>query len=455
MACRTLLPRRNEQTSVRCHTPSPGVCLALRAVKRHGFGRCVVAPISAPATAVPCRSGIPKRCSRLAMYCRAIAGAPRCVTRPEMEHLCVPDGATMHRVRSPDGDFDAALVLFAPAETERRCAEARRSKDGRVLEYLRTRRAGALVRTDVAGAALRDAMIDCMVPPAHTTGCIRITQDGRGIRGLLSGCVPVAVLLIARQDTFPDVTDAAWLCLPDGRLAYIPNLYMFEWAATYIVSSGEFTMDETQLDVYRQRAGMFVDVAVVNFWTRDDRSQQPADVLRLMLDRAADAGTAAAAVLAEAVPVAAARSSVFGLVRAHLMLLAARRRAAAAIARAWCRYDGAPRGPRARYLCDLERGWTPDARHGTPTDRERGPRTAAENAPAGDDARAVMGLFASGTAYRTYCDGRLAVLRERLCGVCRGADRVRMRRSSLYELDRRGADAGDGPPAATDPGSAL
>ena len=353
-----------------------------------------------------------------------------------------------------DDGYDAALVLFEPADTERRCAEARRSTDGRVREYLQTRRPAALVRTDADHAALCDMMVQDVIEWS-VTGPVDMTADERGLRRLLSGCVPVAVLVPRTYRFLPaggKLCDVTWCCLPDGKMVCVDShLYLFEHMTLRRLSSDGLSVDATHLDHYRMATQAVVELTLWSLRV----ATPPLDPLCRMLDEAGDVGPVVAA---KAVPVAAARTSVKRLVRAHLLLLTCRRRAAAAIARAWCRYEGAPHGPRARFLRDLERGWTPDALHRT-TNCKSDPRAA------GDGVCTLMGLFASGAAYRTYCNERLAVLRKRLCGARGGADRVQTRRSSLYELDRYYGDGvcdADGvcdtveePSAVTDPALAL
>ena len=116
------------------------------------------------------------------------------------------------------------------------------------------------------------------------------------------------------------------------------------------------------------------------------------------------------------------------LLRDHVRFLSARRRAAA-IERAWCRYDGAPHGPRGRYLCDLEHGWTPsDTR--TRTDTNTGTGTRTEAVPL----QRVAALYADATAYSTYAAERVDALRPLLRVEHVPKARVRLRLMALCDL---------------------
>ena len=355
--------------------------------------------------------------------------------------LRVPDGASVHRVHAPDDDyqdgaFEAALVLFAPDDTERRCAAVRRRPDARVLEYLRTGRAAALVTTDPDDAAAADIVCDVAVLCAGARSAVHVTADARGLRSLLAGCVPVAVLLSRRPGPL-GVYNATLFRLPDGRLVCDNGYYNGEHAALCgvpsIAAAGTHDppspVDERWCEFMAQfwaavRRGIMDQIA-------RHREALALDTLRPRFAAASDVGpVTGATALARGVP-PAARPSVLHLVRRHLMRLAERRRAAAAIARAWCRYDGAPHGPRARYLRDLERGWTPGAGFAFDTDCPGG-------APA-RDVRALAGLLSDDAAYCAYGAERMAALRLWLCGAAAavdndGSNRVRMRRASLHGL---------------------
>ena len=108
----------------------------------------------------------------------------------------------------------------------------------------------------------------------------------------------------------------------------------------------------------------------------------------------------------------------------HLGELAKRRAAGAVLADAWCRFAGAPRGPTARYLGDLERGWRP---------APEGSCAVPGGAEPADIARAMV----SGDARRQYDSRRSAVLRDvRRTRPMREEERASARRMSLLDLLR-------------------
>ena len=282
---------------------------------------------------------------------------------PRDGRLRIPDGASAHRVRTRDGAFDATLVLFAPADTERLQAAARRSGDARVDEHLRTRQPETTCTTDPDGSSawhMLCATISDIHPVAGST-LHTVFPRPRGVRGPESGWAPAA-LVTTRHD---------------------------------------------EAHVMMDSCDAFVAAEDV-----------PADY---------------AALLAGMVPIGM-RTRVLRLLRDHTARLSARRRAAAAIERAWCRYDAAPHGPRARYLRDLERGWTPDGR-----------RAGAVCV------RAMVGLLSSTAAYRAYGTERMAALGGRL-GLRDGrSDRMQLRLASLYEL----SDPRIASPAAASAGTTV
>ena len=388
---------------------------------------------------------------------RAALAAVATVTEPKPlwdGGLRVPDGASAHRVRTPDGSFDAVLVLFAPADTERLHAAAQRSDDARVLEYLRTRRPETLCATDPddpsVDAMLRDMAISVYTPSVREGFCM--SPEPSGVRSLVAGCAPLAALITARGGGLGGhgppgaFYDAALAYLPDGRVLCVPGAYDVERHVLGGLRPGprHWVRDGRRLPMLSAAWGWsFVALGEDADEDRRRELMHTLEEFRASLAAAAAVAAHGAVHLAGMVP-PPVRSLVLRLLRGHVLRLAARRRAATAIARAWCRYDGAPHGPRARYLRDLEHGWTPGTRHAAapaarPDDR------APDEAPAANSAEdkpfAWAELFASDAAYRAYSDYRLHALRRHLPAAVDATDRLRMRRSALCELCRRDTDA--------------
>ena len=316
-----------------------------------------------------------------------MADALRLVELGRDLRLLVPHDASVHCVASlcprTTMPYDAVLVCFAPSDAERTNAAARRSDCGRVREYLRTGRVHALCETDPASPAVRELLRDLRTAYS-TRRPATVVVSGSGVRRLVAGCAPVAALLTMRSvpDMAPPATSERTYMtmivrLPDGRLACAPATYELEEVAT----------GREQLREYAALVGTLAEDA-----------RPPCQVLGGALP-----------------PHMAPR--VRKLLRDHARLLSARRRAAAAIGRAWCRYDGAPHGPRARYLCDLEHGWSPPDGNARPC-----------------SVTAIVALFGDAAAYRAYVEERAAALRPLLRRERDPAARVRLRLAALCPL---------------------
>ena len=335
------------------------------------------------------------------------SAAPRkFLITPNSPAVSVPRDATVYRIWHVNMEACVLVVLYDPVDVERRVAAVRRADHQRVREYLRTDRLDALCETDAACPLLEIAQ-DLLCPATEFTACAFGTQR------LLAGCVPVATL-VASNTTLPlysegqvrrfhDAKDASLVSLPDGRLVCVPGAY-------------------DGLGVL-----MYDDMCIVSsvllhgrLRLESDSGHRPAHAAYLAEHAALVCGLAARPqppwrVLADCVTVSYG-NGVPSVLRARARLLSARRRASAVLARAWCRYEGAPHGPRARYLRDLERDPTP-----------------ADGAAARCFATTAA-LFADPDAYRAYAAERTTALRPLLRAERDPAARVRLRLAALYEL---------------------
>ena len=342
------------------------------------------------------------------------AARPKFHITPNSPAVSVPDDAAVHRIWDTSMTACVLVVLYDPVDVEQRVAAVRRA-DGsradhwRVREYLRTDRLDALCETDPA-CPLPEIVQDLLVPTTEFTACAFGTQR------LLAGCVPVATLVAAgttlslySEDErmgcrIHHVNDASLVSLPDGRLVCVPGAYDGCHVPTYHGTSPASVLVYGRL---RSESGS---------------THRPAHAKYLAERAALVRGLAARPEPPWRVLAGSSAMWPYGgirnLLRNHARLLSARRRASAVLARAWCRYEGAPHGPRGRYLRDLEHGWTPAAADGVPD------RCFA----------ATAALFVDPNAYRAYAVERAAALRPRLREEHDPAVRVRLRLAALHEL---------------------
>ena len=313
------------------------------------------------------------------------------------------------------------VQLYDLVGVERRIAETRRPDSGggggRVQKYLRTDCIDALCELDPADVAV-EALGDLL----HRR--IRFSACAFGAQRLLAGCVPVATAVGQSWmlHFFPGhggSADASLVSLPDGRLVCVPGTYEADGSRPWCTDSPRGTVWLRRLRLERdaanrpfhraylaERAEMVRELAA--------RPQPPWCVL-------------AGSVFPEF------RGDVLHLLRDRARLLSARRRAATILARTWLWYEGAPHGPRGRYLCDLERGWSP-------ADSVTGPEDAADSVTGPEDGGAARSfvataaLFADPHAYGHYVAGRAALLRLLLRAERDPAVRVRLRVAALCEL---------------------
>ena len=358
--------------------------------------------------------------------------------------LLVERGTAIHALRqteTPYG-FYGLLVLFPHGATERVAATAERPAGGDAPSVV----------ADLSDGALRSADGDVAEQPpifwqiaAGNAGrgtpppLVRVQANPELLRRLIRGFAPAATLLDLRRavgGTYaPDlaVLSAELGTCRDGRLAYMEDTYADEvermayitratsaLATWYMVRWGHAA--DVRVAMLREKAFHLAHkmLSRLRVWPLP-----PALSWRVAAGAAAvrdDATCREAAARLAAFAGPAHADAVQRLASAHLRGLGRRRAAAAAIADAWCRYAGAPWGPTARYVHDVQRGWRPASEVATDgTDSTDGTR---------DVARVVLG----DGARRAYDAERTAALRLALRQLDRPADRAAARRMPLMEL---------------------
>ena len=346
---------------------------------------------------------------------------------------------------SADAGRYTALLLFSHAAAESRHAAARLSDDVRVRTYLgapRGRRSAHALRVDDE-AAYEASVDDCVGPYMHlpwrSSERDRIGQEARGPRRWFAGLTVVGALVTAYDaETLPDaVVDvdesrtgelgrlaAAVVRLPDGRYAAMPGAYGpettcgFSFNGTAVVDVIAYPLVcAIHRGLYRA-AWWYVqgtETVLQDVWpgqSWDEAVCNTADAL----DESLASSSGAAAQLAAALSPAEAEA-VRDALRPHMARFAARRVSAERIRRAWLRYDGAPHGPRGRFLRDLERGW------------RSGPHCGDGSDHGGDALR----LFVDRAAYGAYAADRREELR-RVMSRSPASAHVALRIASLLEL---------------------
>ena len=312
-------------------------------------------------------------------------------------------------------------------------------------EYLCTRRPETLCATDPGDPAVR-SMLRTMLgaqsawiePPI-----VSVSVKPRGFLCLLTHAAPVAAWIASHAclclgPAEHPARDAALLCLPDGRLLWVAGMYEIERC---VLCGTNPQRAPSSLPGLAAAWDLVRELMSRQILRTDPDPLAPTktygDVLGPVLGRfreivrdAAERGAAAShdvvADLSAACP-GAVQPAVVCAMRHHVAALLARRRAVLRIGRAWCRYDGAPHGPRARYLRDLERGWTPGC--GAPGGSD--PDDDARRCPVAD----VAALFGDPGAYRAHSEERALVLRPLLLReACLSRARVALRLTTLHEL---------------------
>ena len=313
------------------------------------------------------------------------------------------------------------IALMAPCAIERQSASARRSDDARVKEYLRTGCIDELREDDPGGHATHALLGDPDLPWFVLPG------TAARLERILAGCTPVArivcahaVLRVRDGQSIHTMLDASLVCLPDGRLVCVPSAHEAVPNPAYRLSSSVGPAWMTKREPF-----LYLDDTADRLAARSDYLRDRGALMRRLTDDARPPWR----VLADTTPSDTA-PRVRELLCAHARLLSSRRRAAAAIGRAWCRYDGAPHGPRGRYLRDLDHGWTPPGTN-TVTDTD----TPTPRPEASTRCETTMALFADAAAYRAYDSERVAALRPLLRKErADTATRVRLRLAALCEL---------------------
>ena len=376
--------------------------------------------------------------------------------------VSVPTGTRVVRLPSRYAGTYTALLLFAPRAIETRHTEVRtacsRGDGGPAAAYLAappgTRSARFLLRHDefayeesINGCATAFSHLPRSVPHLGWPNAVCVSDGAEGVRRWFAGLTWVAALVTVydangmafasgdpRRRAELASLAAAVALLPDGRHAVVPGAYASS-SVTFDVDrdTQEILSDDSVMPllpawhVYcaaRQKvlSGGF-NWPGWRSWHIDRDAACTADAM----DRSMAAPAGAFAQLVDGLPPAEA-AAVRDALLPHVALLTARRLAAPRIRRAWLRYDGAPHGPRARFLRDLERGWRPAPRTPGPADAHRSGPEACRSA------LDAMRLFSDEDAYYAYVDDRRERLRYTLAGRASAAERVRLRLAALTEL---------------------
>ena len=366
-----------------------------------------------------------------------------------------------------------ALLLFPHTRVEQRHADVRLSGDARVAAYLgapRDVRSVQSLRVD-SDAAYEASIDDCAAPcmvlagPGDAVMPLLVTDGMAGPRRWFAGLVVVAALVTAydapaavdnapaaANDAPAAVNDMVWwdadragelyrlaaavVRLPDGRHVVMPGAYEPETTSraresvprAYLCDNLGALVAHYALHSAAWHRQLHQGAGLPG-WRNSPLDREARRTTDAMDASMASPVGAAAQLAAKLAPTEA--DAVRDALRPHMARFVARPIAAARIRRTWLRYDGAPHGPRGRFLRDLERGWRPEAPH----------------AASGRGVDALR-LFADRVAYEAYADDRRDRVR-RVVARSAPADRVGVRLASLLELQARprpDREAGDATP---------
>ena len=361
--------------------------------------------------------------------------------RPDYRHsrtfrLLLERGTVVHVLpNTAPHAFHGLLLLFPHGATERvAAAMAKRPAAGDASP----------LAVDLSDDTLRSLDDDILEQPSMVASLraaaataaeteaplVRVQAGPELVRRLVCGVAPAAALLDLRNGIdlppmqvvpsgcFRGVMNGALGIAGDGRPVCVSGAYNHEtarmvpltWSIDWLKGWALVrTRSHLSLGALRKKAAQVASDMIRTAWI----GRLPSASCDAPEDDAPY--QEAAAHLAESAGPAHA-GTVRHLLSVHLRGLGQRRAAAAAVADVWCRYAGAPWGPTARYIDDVQRGWRPASDVAT------------------DGTKDIAHVVLSNDARRAYDAERTAALRLALRQLDRPADRVSARRMPLMEL---------------------